>query len=115
MKVRILQIEENAKIILRNQKWFDRVMIFAIVPAAIVFVLLLTRGRALWLWLTTVAIYATLLSVVGISNRTNEDKPRNRVKQIVRIMGMIVWSGFIAMFYFFVYLVIFHRDFFGAE
>ena len=92
-----------------TSKWAFRASTFVVLPVAFL-LLLRTIGEGMFLgWLISAASYVILLSALAVINRPSRGEYARVVKPIVRLLGMIVWSGFLAVVYFFLYYLIFDR------
>lgn len=63
-----------------------------------------------WSLLVLVALYVGLLSALGITNQPSKERYRRTIRPVVRILGIFVWGGFLAVLYFFLYMIIFDRE-----
>jgi len=61
------------------------------------------------IWLAILGLYIVLLSVSGIMNLPNRSKS-GMTQTLLGVLGPIVWSGFLAVLYALVHLVIFEFD-----
>ena len=55
------------------------------------------------------AIYVIVFSSLSISKQPSKESYRRIIKPIVKTIGLMVWSGFLAILYIFLYLIIFDR------
>ena len=97
--------------------WLYRAITFFLMPASQLMLILIDRQTILEsaaiVWLVLCGCYVVLISALAIANLPEGTKsrlPSPLVQTLVRILGSIVWGGFITAIYFFAYGLIFSRE-----
>jgi hypothetical protein len=91
-------------------RWLYIISMFLVLPAAF---LLLPGSMAeslLFGWLITTGFYVIILSALAITNRPVKKEQGKVVKAMTRLLAIVVWSGFLAVAYYFLYYIIFDRE-----
>jgi len=87
--------------------WAYRGLRFVGVPTIILLLGFLLGAVIFWFWLIFLASYVALMSVLG----TTTHPPANSktiVSRAVRLLGSVIWGGFLLVLYYSLYLIIFH-------
>jgi uncharacterized membrane protein YagU involved in acid resistance len=91
-------------------KWPYRILTFLILPPAFLCFLRTTGEGLLVGWLIAAGSYVIMLSALAFVNQPSGQKYREVIKPVVRLLGVVVWSGFLAAVYFYLYYIIFDRE-----
>jgi hypothetical protein len=105
-----MEAEEASEQLSTSSKWLCKILTFLVMPAAFLCFLRTTGEGLLVGWLVTAGSYVIMLSALAFVNQPSGQKYREVIKPIVRLLGVVVWSGFLAGVYFFLYYIIFDRE-----
>ena len=100
---------------IRVKKWRYKLLVYIFVPVVFLFFSSLGGQNLLIVWLCLVALYLILLSALGIARRPSEEKDKRTLRPVVKILGIIVSSGFLGVLYLFLYIKIFDRESFFPQ
>src|SRR5215470_11098330 len=93
-----------------KQVRLGRALTFLVVPGCLVVFGQLFPKPVFWSWLTILTSYVVLISVLGVTNLPDANSERI-IRPAVRMLGSVVWGGFLLMLYLLVYSLLFHyRD-----
>lgn len=68
-----------------------------------------------WCLLIAVVLYTLMLSALAFPNQPTRERYGRLFKPILSVVGMIFWSGFLAMAYVLLYFLVFDREIFFLD
>lgn len=93
-----------------GSKWLYIILTFLVLPAAFLLPPHLMRESLFFSWLIAAGVYVILLSASAATNQPSKERYRRVFKPTVRLLGTVVWSGFLAVTYLFLYYITFDRE-----
>lgn len=105
-----MQLQEASSQNIQVKEWLYRLLIYIFAPALFLLISRFGEENLIVGWLIFLAIYVALLSALGITNLSSKERHKKTVRPVVKILGIIVWSGFLAVAYLFLYMIIFDRE-----
>ena len=102
--------EATANHVSRINVWPYRSLIYVVAPGLFISLSYFIGQNLVWVWLAVLAVYVVFLSALGITDQPSKEEYRRKLRPVVRTIGIIVWSGFLAMIYLFLYVILFDRE-----
>ena len=82
-----------------------KVLKFVLLPIAVLLAGRSIGNEILRAWIVVLGSYTVLITAVGLVGQTQHERPE-MIQRTVRLLGSMVWEGFVVLAYFFVYNII---------
>src|SRR5713226_9541681 len=101
--------EDSVRQPVKCEKSINRILTFVIVPITLFLLTCFIGGYAIGIWLSALGMYTIFIAFVGMTNQAPQAESGRLIKRTARVLGMVVWGGFLALAYTFLYFFIFYR------